>query len=141
MPGKKAPTKAESRRMQMIKDSGCVCCLLATRGTTPPDVHHITAGGRRLGHMHTIGCCAWHHRGVSFEGENKQSMSGIFGPSLAFGKRTFNEFFGSEEILLLVQNLVLEHFDRSPWPSYNPPYLVRREATELWTKEKQNWAT
>ena len=123
--------------MGLIKESGCVACMLATRGTQAPDVHHITSGGRRKGDDYTIGLCPYHHRGYIMEGQSKQSMMGVFGPSLAFGKRTFNEFFGSEQILWLVQNAVLAQFQKSPWYDYAVPYEVRRMASTLWTNEKR----
>ena len=132
------PTKAESERMQAIKDSGCIACMLATRGTQAPDIHHITSGGRRQGHEKTIGLCPFHHRGFIPEGQSKQSMSGVFGPSLAWGKKTFNEFFGSEQILWVVQNAVIAEFKQSPWYDYRVPYEIRRKAMRLWTREKES---
>ena len=132
------PTKSESERMQAIKDSGCIACMLATRGTQAPDIHHITSGGRRQGDEYTIGLCPWHHRGLVMEGQTKQSMSGVFGPSLAFGKKTFNEFFGSEQILWEVQNYVLREFQRTSWYAYAVPHDIRRRAKKIWTRERTN---
>jgi hypothetical protein len=63
-------------------------------------------------------------------------MSSVFGPSLAWGKKTFNTFFGSEEILWKVQNFVLGQYLASPWYNYAIPYEVRRKATDLWISEK-----
>ena len=59
--------------------------------------------------------CEWHHFGKRFENMSRQEMSGLLGPSLAHGKRGFQEFFGSERFLIEIQNLILEHFNKSPW--------------------------
>ncbi|WP_293620383.1 Ref family recombination enhancement nuclease [Salinisphaera sp.] len=60
------PTKAEHRRMEVIKDLGCLLCKLDMgdmRHYTPCDVHHVTDGFRRLGHAFTFGACPFvHHR-------------------------------------------------------------------------------
>ena len=111
--------------------------MLATRGTQAPDIHHITSGGRRQGHEKTIGLCPYHHRGHIDEGHSKQRMSSVFGPSLAWGKKTFNTFFGSEEILWKVQNFVLGQYLASPWYNYEVPHDVRRKASHIWISERQ----
>ena len=135
--GSETLTKAEKARMQAIKDSGCIACMLATRSTQAPDVHHLTSGGRRNGHMQTIGLCPYHHRGYILEGQTKQSMSSVFGPSYAWGRKTFAEFFGDDEGLLKVQNAVLASFAENPWYNYAVPTNVRRMAYDLWTREKR----
>ena len=76
--------------------------------------------------------CEWHHFGKRFENMSRQEMSGLLGPSLAHGKRGFQEFFGSERFLIEIQNLILEHFNKSPWNDYIVPHDVKREARELW---------
>ena len=126
--------KADEGRMKAIKESGCILCLLASGQTRPTDVHHLTAGSRRRGHQYTIGACPYHHRGLVPEGHTKQSISGLLGPSYAWGRRGFAEFFGSDDLLLKIQNLVLKHFNETPWIDYNVPYVVRREAQELWSE-------
>jgi hypothetical protein len=126
--------KADTQRMQAIKDSGCIATLLATGQSQPPDVHHLTAGSRRRGHQATIGLSPYHHRGLIPEGHTKQSISGIMGPSYAWGRRGFQAFFGSDELLLKIQNKILEHFNESPWSDYEVPGLVKREAQHLWSE-------
>ena len=60
----KNPNKQESDWMQRVADFGCIACYVSTgiRGT-PCAVHHITFGGRRISHLHTIGLCnPGHHK-------------------------------------------------------------------------------
>ena len=126
--------KSDLSRMAAIKASGCILCLLVTGKTCPCDVHHLTSGSRRRGHQYTIGACPFHHRGLVPDNHTKQSMSGLVGPSYAWGRRGFQEFFGLDDLLLKIQNLVLEHFNESPWSDYIVPHDVRREARELWAE-------
>ena len=61
--GKKAATVAEQRWMDWVAAFGCVVCWLDRGAKTPCAVHHLVAGGRRLGHFHTIGLCdPGHHQ-------------------------------------------------------------------------------
>jgi len=124
--------KADLSRMAAIKASGCILCLLVTGKTRPPDVHHLTSGSRRRGHQYTIGACPYHHRGLIPEGHTKQSISGLLGYSYAWGRKGFVEFFGSDDLLLKIQNLILDHFNESPWFDYIVPDLVRIEVQHLW---------
>ena len=121
--------------MQAIKESGCILCLIVCGKTQAPDVHHLTSAGRRKGHQHTIGACPYHHRG-HLNGQSKQQMSGLLGPSHAWGSKGFHEFFGSDELLLQIQNRILTRFNENPWFDYQVPTLVRREAQHLWTERK-----
>ena len=123
--------KADKSRMQAIKDSGCICCLLATGKTQAPDVHHLTSGGRREGHQATLGLCGYHHRGL-LDGQSKQFVSGLLGPSYAWGRKGFQQHFGTDEQLLKIQNMILERFTELPWHDYAVPYLVVREAKQMW---------
>ncbi len=125
--------KADLSRLAAIKASGCILCLLVTGKTRPPDVHHLTSGSRRKGHQYTIGACEYHHRGLIPDGHNRQSASGLMGPSFVHGRRGFAEFFGSDDLLLKIQNLILKHFSVDPWIDYQVPHDVRREARELWS--------
>jgi len=127
------PTNAEKARMQAIKESGCILCLIVCGKTQAPDVHHLTSAGRRRGHQFTIGACAFHHRG-HLNGQSKQAMMTLLGPSHAWGSKGFAEFFGSDDSLLKIQNLILRHFSESPWTDYEVPYLVRREVMHLWAE-------
>ena len=113
-----------------IKQIGCVPCLLTLGKTRPCDVHHPVAGMRRTGEMY--GSCPWHHRGLVEDGYDKQSMMGLMGPSLTFGRRIFEDFFGPEERLVEVQEYLLEEWKKQSWLDYYVPYEIRRRAVELW---------
>lgn len=57
------PTAAESTWMDAVAELGCIVCRKQHRGYVPCAVHHIVEGGRRLGHMFTIGLCdPGHHQ-------------------------------------------------------------------------------
>jgi hypothetical protein len=108
--GGKCRTKAEQDRFDRIKAGPCLACLqlgfdLSGQGLV--EVHHLLSGGRRRGHMFTIGLCVWSHRGEPFWGCTHAEMRNHYGPSLAEGSKPFHEAFGSDEELLLMQNRLL----------------------------------
>ncbi len=62
-PGKRAPTKEESEWMDKIVRLGCIACILDAKPTRPTAVHHILSGGRRIGHLFSLGLCdPGHHQ-------------------------------------------------------------------------------
>ena len=104
----KNPTKAEVRRIQIIKgEIGCVACRIDGHGYVPADAHHLLSGGRRISHSHTIPLCPWHHRGVVAD------YKPIGMPSLALDKKKFEEWYGTEEQLLEFTNVAGEAFERT----------------------------
>lgn len=119
-------------RFELLKESGCIATLLATRRySQPADIHHLTSGGRRRGDDFTISLSPWHHRGLKPAGVSTQAMIGKFGPSFAHGRREFASFFGSDDRLLKIQNVVLQMYEKSPWFDYCPPYEVYRAIREI----------
>lgn len=93
------PTKAEAARMDAIKELGrCVACR--NHAWQYVEVHHLLSGGRRRGHMYTVGLCPWHHRGVLNEGESQKVIADSIGPSLAHGSKPFRAWFGTDDQLL-----------------------------------------
>lgn len=108
------PTKAEAARLERITAGECVCCHLnhdlgrlraAFRGC---DAHHLLSGGRRRGHMFTIGACPWHHRGVRpFREMTDKEASDLYGPSLAHGSKPFHAMYGTDNELLALQERLL----------------------------------
>lgn len=57
------PTATEREWMAFVADFGCVACWWQVGLKTPCAVHHIVEGGRRLGHLMTIGLCdPGHHQ-------------------------------------------------------------------------------
>lgn len=129
----KAATVAEKDRMGKIAEAGCICCLLESGKTGQAEVHHLTSGGRRRGHMFTVALCVYHHRG-HLNGMSKQMMSGLVGPSYSWGRRQFQEHFGRDDFLLKIQNYILDEFTSNPWFDYQPPYAVVREAQHRWVE-------
>lgn len=91
----KRPTKAEQARLDAFRHIGCI-----VSGSPEYDVHHLTEGGRRLGHLHTIPLHPWFHRGIPFDGVSQSDMERSYGPSLAKNKAAFEESFGDEKTLL-----------------------------------------
>jgi hypothetical protein len=97
---KKPPTKAESDHMDRVKRMGCIVTRLNFGAYADCDVHHITSGGRRLGHMHVIPLSPWYHRAVPAGTMTPALMREFYGPSLAESKAEFESRFGTEAELL-----------------------------------------
>lgn len=132
-------TPKDRQRFTAIKENcGCLCCLLVGWLDVPTTIEHVTDGGR-LGHRHSLGLCEWHHFGTSMHGAHSlsarrlQAMIREFGPSLAKGRKPFEEFFGDEvKILLPIQNYLLDRFAADPWPEYNLPANVAIDTRNRW---------
>jgi hypothetical protein len=87
-------------RFDEFRKIGCICCK-QMGWFRDPEVHHITDGGRRIGHQETLPLCEWHHRAVRPYGLPTDKLAArVYGPSLASGKKTFQDYFGSELELL-----------------------------------------
>ncbi|MFC4729488.1 Ref family recombination enhancement nuclease [Coralloluteibacterium thermophilus] len=116
-------TAAERAHVGRVKAAGCICCQMRgfphDRDGHVVEAHHLLRGGRRIGHMDTIGLCLWHHRGrLVMEGLSHASHRDILGPSLAEGSVPFHAEFGSDEDLLAYQRRLLEYQAREcdmPW--------------------------
>ncbi len=131
--------KSERDRMDVIaKYCGCLACLLMGHLDRHTSIEHVTSRGRRVGskldqHSNTIGLCIWHHFGACPSGQQKQQISGELGPSLAHGRKSFEQHFGDEvKVLIPLQNKLLERFEASPWPEYSVPGQVARDIRYLW---------
>lgn len=105
-----APTKAERAHMGAIKAGACLACEqnpglnLKRCDGEGCDAHHTLSGGRRRGHMDTLGLCPWHHEGHPPSGySNPEATALAFGPSLKLHKRRFVATYGSEDALLARQ--------------------------------------
>ena len=100
----KSATKAQQERFSELQRIGCITCRI--RGFRYADIHHITKGGRRMGHEYTIPLCSWCHRGVPDGNLSIPEMDRLIGPSLARNKRRFVEVYGTElELLERVEKL------------------------------------
>ena len=101
------PTKAEAARLDAIKQGPCVACHQRGLPSWCPEIHHLLSGGRRIGHMATVGLCAWHHRAVISFSCTGAEMRDHFGPSLNEGSKPFRAEFGADPELLAYQNALL----------------------------------
>lgn len=90
-PGKRTPTAEERRWMDFIVAYGCIACRMDGLGIVPPCVHHILRGGRRMGHLFTLGLCdpGHHQNGAQFGMVSRHPW-----------KARFEQRYGSEEFLL-----------------------------------------
>ena len=119
------------KRFDAMKESGCIATMIATnRYSQPPDIHHLTSGGRRRGDEYTIALSPWNHRGLT-NGMTKQRCTGLYGPSFAHGRREFAAFFGDDDRLLAIQNEVLRIYQEMPWFDYRPHRIVFQAIREL----------
>lgn len=110
------PTKAESERIEAVKSGPCLACIAWGESGNAPwgfhvtigcDAHHLLSGGRRIGHMATVGLCPWHHRQVPDWGCTAKEMRAYYGPSLMDGSKTFRDTYGDDESLMKLQNELL----------------------------------
>jgi len=130
--------KQDAERMQTIHEyCGCLPCLLMWYLDIHTSIEHVTDRGRRVGgeeqHQWTIGLCVWHHFGWTKTRRTRQQTSIERGPSLAWGRITFEEHFGDEvHVLVPTQNFLLEQFEKSPWQPYNLPRRVARDTRMRW---------
>lgn len=104
------PTKEEAEWIVAVKEGPCLACRIFHNeffGSYGVDAHHLLSGGRRRGHLFTIGLCAWHHRGVPNEPNSPEAMRAYFGPSLMDGSKRFHEAYGSDDALLELQRALI----------------------------------
>lgn len=87
----KAASKSDKAHLALIKSLACIVC----RKNAPSEAHHITSGGRRLGHLFTLPLCHEHHEGTRL--------------SIGNTKKEFIKTFGAElELLEKVNKLIKE---------------------------------
>lgn len=106
------PTLAEAAWLRMVKEAGCVCCAARGYYREPggplAEAHHLLSGGIRRGHLHTVGLCAWHHRGrLIVSGWTHASHRRLLGPSLAEGSVPFHEAFGDDDALMAATHALI----------------------------------
>lgn len=99
----KQPTKADLERWDIIREIGCVACLLDGNPSLA-EIHHLVWFGKRRGHQYTVGLCCWHHRQVPIGTDSKKECEKAYGPSLAGSPRAFKERYGDDDELLTTQN-------------------------------------
>ena len=135
MVGKTKPIRPhDALRMDTIaRHCGCLPCLIAGISDVHTTIEHATEHGRRVGdeeqHQWTIGLCRWHHFGEM----TGTAVASHLGPSLAWGRKEFEDWFGDElEVLVPTQDFMLDLFDRQPWPEYALPRHVAKEVRTFW---------
>jgi len=117
-----SPTKAQSKRFERMKMQGaCMACIVAgiQEQWQYIEINHIVDANSRLGHDETYSLCVWHHRGTN-QGYKDPSNPGMdrrisdlrreLGPALSginSESVIFHEKFGSDSVLLELQNLIL----------------------------------
>lgn len=102
-PGKGAPTAEEAKWMDAIVRYGCIACVLDGQQPRPTAVHHILRGGRRIGHLFTIGLCdpGHHQQGASLGLVSRHPW-----------KARFEAKYGAELELLAMLKAKLGFFDQ-----------------------------
>ena len=106
------PTLAEAAWLRMVKEAGCVCCAARGYDREPggplAEAHHLLSGSIRRGHLHTVGLCAWHHRGrLIVTGWTHATHRRLLGPSLAEGSVPFHEAFGDDNALMAATHALI----------------------------------
>lgn len=106
--------KAELEWRDAILRIGCIACIVSGHGFRQPVQHHLLSGGRRIGHLSSIGLCdPGHHQ----YGDGKVIIS-----RHPWRKR-FEAAYGTEaELLALTQKLVREQRAMS---------VIRREVVQI----------
>ena len=59
-------------------------------------------------------------------------MMRVLGPSIAFGMREYRDVWGSEQILVKLQDELIKRFTVQPWQEYNLPGYVGNDIRRLW---------
>ena len=89
--------KAERARLLSVKQLPCIISDEYCGGQV--EAHHITDGGRRIDHFHTIPLCFFHH----------QAQSPVpVGRAVHKGKKLFEKHYGTQMELLHKTNQLLE---------------------------------
>lgn len=105
------PKKAEIARWDIMREIGCICCILKGVHGNPPQIHHIVEGKKRIkeGHLGTLALCPFHHEAIVPSGFTYGQMSDRVGPSYKKEPRRFKEEFGTQRELLEFQNELISH--------------------------------
>lgn len=104
--GQKRPTAWEQMRIDAAMKGGCYLSRIRQHmGLAVPmgkfECHHITRGGKRLGHLYTVPLHEWYHRGVvPTDCRNKKEARRRYGASLADGSKAFKASHLLDEIEL-----------------------------------------
>jgi hypothetical protein len=90
--------KAERQHYDRLSQLGCIACLVAGYGYSPPEIHHARNGagmGQKSHYLKAIPLCHAHHR------------TGGYGTALHAGQKAFEDRYGTEsELLAKVESLL-----------------------------------
>lgn len=109
-------TRKEKRWIETIKEQvGCLACYQDSGILgTPADAHHLIDGGRRIGHLHTVPLCAWHHRGHRPEDcRTDGEAEAVHGPALSRNSKAFHERYGDDTHLLWLARSLARRFEQN----------------------------
>lgn len=126
---------------------GCLPCLLMGFLDVHATIEHVTDRGRRITqdweqHKFTIGLCTWHHFGHTHNHRTRHQMSGERGPSLIWGRTTFEDHFGDEvKVLVPTQDFMLNLFAERPWQEYSVPRDIARLTRSEWIEMNHAYQT
>lgn len=100
------------RRLYFIKEIGCLACWLQFGEASPGgDGHHAEdENGVVIGHHALLCLCPWHHVGKTPQGFNSRSALAHYGPSRHGHTVAFTARFGTDVVLLKLQNEKLESY-------------------------------
>jgi len=108
-------TKAEQRRVELMRPLGCLACASAGwLNLNDLELHHLLDGNRRLGHAFTILLCTDHHRGV-WTSMMTLTLLPKYRVAISDGRKRFNAVFGSERSLWQRVQVTID--DPTEWPS------------------------
>lgn len=106
-----AMNKEEKAWVDRVKRAGCICCIELgfphDEDGPMVDAHHLLSGGIRIGHLATVGLCAWHHRGRLIINGNHAHHRDTLGPALSEGSQPFHDRFGEDDELMRKQRALL----------------------------------
>lgn len=92
----RSPTAQEKKYMDMVCDHGCLVCRdLMGYGYSPCCPHHTDGKTKPEAHFKIIGLCGNHHQ------------NGGEGVAIHFNKYQFEQNYGTEQDLLILQMRVL----------------------------------
>jgi Recombination enhancement, RecA-dependent nuclease len=130
---------AKDQRFANLKRTGCIPCLLDNFLNSHAEIHHVVEQAYRKGDHRSYSNCAWHHRGIPWEGLQARAMEALLGPSMRLNSKAYHDRYGSELDLIQVQDFVLHLFDSEPWGDHDMPSAVARKVRTFWmTVREQN---
>jgi len=98
-------TKDEAKYQADVRELGCIICYLQGHPGTPCAIHHLIAGGRRIGEKSVLGLCDPGHH------QNPQKGSGKIARHPT--KAQFEKAYGTEGDLLRITQSIVERLNET----------------------------